>query len=227
MPLPLAAMLVPAAFNTGLGIYQAIKGNKLSKTERPDYEIPQELQDALLRSKELASMRHLPSESLIMDRIRGTGASASDAIRKTATGGEALGVLGDIYSGEQRKLTDLGIAGEQNWLKNQSNLTTMQNLYAKEQNQQWNWNVGSPYLKTMDTASKLMSGGLQNISAGLNSAANSIALKYNENPYFFKELLSKIANTINPGDMSGYMSDEDITGGILGKVGTGYTNGKI
>lgn len=48
-----AAALVPSLFNTGVGIYQMVEGNKrLNALERPKYDIPPEVYQQLVLSQQ-------------------------------------------------------------------------------------------------------------------------------------------------------------------------------
>ena len=182
MALPLLPMMAPAALNAGLSIYQLIKakqlGDKMDSEGRPIRQVPNALQDAYSRVAGLATQRQLPGQSIIENKIRNSTASASNALSQIASGGEALGSLENLYSSEQNKIADLGVAGEQEWLKKQGLLTDIQGKVASEEDLNFNYNQAAPWDNKMLERSMLLSGGLQNLSGGINSASNAFINKY-------------------------------------------------
>lgn len=199
-PTTMAALsLAQPLFNAGVGLWQTIKAKQLENdlSDRPIRTLPPELQEALSRNKFLATQRRLPSQSIIEDKMRGGTASAADAISKMTSGGEGLGAIADLYSGEQKKISDLGIAGERNWLDTQNRLTQLQQVVGQEEQKNWEWNEAQPYLNELDIISKLRSGGLQNLSGSVGAGT--------KNMLYLNELYPNNKTTSNNKTTDGYI----------------------
>jgi len=150
----------------GYGIYQLIKGSKLSKTERPEWEIPESEMDALGLSKRLASQRELPGQSIMEDKMRGSTAAGVNAITDVSGGSDAMGALVDLFGKEQYGLADIGVEAERQYLAKQQGLVGALQRMGQLEQQKNEWDIYDPYKETMREASMMKEGGLQNIFGG-------------------------------------------------------------
>jgi hypothetical protein len=157
----------------GYGIYQLIKANKLSKTERPEWEITQSDKDSLGLAKSLASQRELAGQSIIEDKMRSSTAAGTDAITDVSGGGDAMGALVDLFGKEQYGLADLGIEAERQYFGKQQNLQRALDKMGVLEQQKNQWEKYDPYTETMREASMMREGGLQNIMGGFQGLGNT------------------------------------------------------
>ena len=113
MQIPLALLSAIPAITQGItGISQGIKGRRLEREagERPEYEIPQEVLQALEGYKSRASQTRLPGQSAIEQGIRSSTASTAGRLEEAASDSASLlGALAQTGVGEQQRVRDLGL----------------------------------------------------------------------------------------------------------------------
>lgn len=176
MPIPLiipaAMMAASTLYQAGTGIGQMVKANKLSKTPRPDYQIPQEQIQALENARMMAAQNRLPGQGLIEQNMDRAMANSLQSVSQTATSGaqlsQAATSLGLDRMGAAR---DLGIKAAENKQQNQIRLADELKSMAAQRVKKWEWEKGQPYMNAMQSAAQLRAAGQQNIGNAISSAA--------------------------------------------------------
>jgi len=168
------ASAIPAAINTGFGIYQTIRGSKMLKDlKNPNMEVPAGAIGAENVAKNLAMQTMLPGQSLMENKIDNlVSNSILDAKKVSDNPNDALDAVFKSYGMGMEKTNDLGIASANFQTNNQMNLQGQENTMAQWQNRVWENNELNPYLRKANTASALLGSGIQNISGGLNKASD-------------------------------------------------------
>jgi hypothetical protein len=169
----LLSQLVPTGINLAKAGVQGYKANQLSKTGRPQYNIPQGVLDSVNQSRYLASMKELPGQNLMENKL---GQNASKGINElknvSANGADLASNVARIYAGQNDAVNNLGIQAGQNWLNQQGQLNNnLQNL-GVYQEKAWDYNQNQPYQAAKAAESALREGAFRNLtSAGINIAS--------------------------------------------------------
>ena len=172
--IPLAALLIPAAIQAGLGIWQMVKGSQYAKTKRPEKTMPSGVTEAeaLLKQKAYGDM---PGYATQQQRLLGSGATAYNrAMQSVDSPAALLGYGSMINANTDRGLQDLytkNAAYKAQGLGMLANFAS--GVKAQHQSRLFDWNEGQPYLNAMRTASMMYGGGMQNIGQGLSSGLNT------------------------------------------------------
>jgi hypothetical protein len=186
-PLAMAgvASAIPAAINTGFGIYQAYQGNKmLQGLKDPMMSVPAGALGAQNVAKNLAMQSMLPGQNLMEGRIDNSVSNTiGDAKKVSDNPNDALDAVFKSYGMGMEKKNDLGIAEANFQANNQMNLQGQENVMAQWQDKVWQNNEMNPFLRKAQTASALLGSGIQNISGGLNKASD-IGANYFTGKYY-------------------------------------------
>lgn len=168
------AASIPAAINTGFGIYQAIRGhNILKRLKSPIMSVPESAIGAENVAKNLAMQTMLPGQHLMENNIdSGVSNAVSDAKKVSADPNDALDAIWKTYGMGMEKKNQLGIAAATFHANNQMNLQNQENIMSQWENKVWENNELNPYLRKAATASALTGAGFQNMSSGLNKASD-------------------------------------------------------
>jgi len=169
----LAAQAVPTAINLAQAISQKKKASDFSKTQRPQYEIPQGVLDAVNQSKYLASMRELPGQNLMEGRLgQNTAKGIAEMKNVAANPADLASNVARMYGAQNDAINNIGVQAGQNWLGQQGQLNQALNRLGQYQQQQWDYNKNQPYQNAMAAASALREGAFRNtMAAGTNIAS--------------------------------------------------------
>ena len=174
---PLTMMLLAQAIPTGINLVKAgvqgAKANKLSKTERPNYKIPEAVQQQLNQSRYLASMRELPGQNIMEGRIgENIGKGVSELKSVSANPADLASNVAKMYSSGNNSINDIGLQAGQQWLNNQSLLNQNLGAMGQYQDKQFDINEMQPYKNDMAASAALREGAFRNLSsAGQNIAS--------------------------------------------------------
>lgn len=168
---PLAiAGLASAGIQAGVGLSQYIKGRKLGKTQRPEYEIPQGAQDSLSLAKEMANYDRLPGAKEAEDEISAGSASAVRGIQETGMSSSSkLAAISAINTNQNKALRNLAVEGAKYRDVNKVRLGTAYDRMARYQDEEFNVNQMKPYLAAMDSSRRLKDTGIDRIMGGIKS----------------------------------------------------------
>jgi len=172
----LAAQAIPTAINLAQAISQKKKANEFAKTQRPQYEIPQGVLDAVNQSKYLASMRELPGQNLMEGRLgQNTAKGIAEMKNVAANPADLASNVARMYGAQNDAMNNIGIQAGQNWLGQQGQLNQALNRLGQYQQQQWDYNQNQPYQNAMAAASALREGAFRNAMAGGTNIASGIS----------------------------------------------------
>jgi hypothetical protein len=164
--------LIPSGINLAKSAIQGIKANKMAKTTRPEYQIPQAIQEATNNARYQAGMTQLPGQNLMQQKLNQQGAGALANLKDVSSNGAGLGSnIANIYRSNVNAQNDLGIASAQNWNNNQSMLRGQLGQLGQAQNYQFDYNKNQPYQNRMAASSALREGAFRNLSAAGNDIA--------------------------------------------------------
>jgi hypothetical protein len=172
----LAAQAIPTAINLAQAISQKKKANEFAKTQRPQYEIPQGVLDAVNQSKYLASMRELPGQNLMEGRLgQNTAKGIAEMKNVAANPADLASNVARMYGAQNDAMNNIGIQAGQNWLGQQGQLNQSLNRLGQYQQQQWDYNKNQPYQNAMAASSALNEGAFRNAMAGGTNIASGIS----------------------------------------------------
>ena len=145
MPIPLALTLLPAAIQAGTGIYQSIKGYQLrNSTDRPNYEIPQEILDSLTDAQ-IQALRGMPAEQKqqYIDNVMKSQQASLDAMGDRKAG---LTGLTQVHQRSIDAYRDMLSMDAQQKQLNEQNLQRTRGVVAGFKDKQFDYNEAQPYV---------------------------------------------------------------------------------
>lgn len=190
------AAAIPAAIQIINGIKQNKQAKELAKTKRPTYELPQGLQEAEQRTRNLPVYRRPPGRGYTEDLIQTSTAGGIENILESAGGSaEALAAISALTQGEQNQMRNLGASDElrvmqQEMGNEQALINLLSGQIAEGQNRQFDINKYQPYMQAMAAASALRGASQQNIYGGTSSLAQ--VASGTANYYAYKDLLKEM-----------------------------------
>jgi hypothetical protein len=171
---PAALAAIPALFQTGVGVWQALQANKLAK-DRPVYQRPEEINQMVQVAKNLAAQRTMPGYNTYADRIGSDAAAAYGRIAEgTAGTGAGLGAAAQMNVGANRALQDLGVANANYYTQNQGTLMNALSSAAPYADREFEWNAAQPYMEAARASAAMREGSLQNMMGGLSSGVSGV-----------------------------------------------------
>lgn len=172
--LPAIVSSVPALAQTGVGIAQRIKGKKIAEEagDRPEYEIPLEVLQALEGMRTLASQTRLPGQSSIESQLRASAATTAGRMTEGAgSSAELLGALSQAGLGEQQGMLNIGIKSAEMQDRRTADLINMLKSMGQYRDKEFMMNEMQPWQDAMKVSSGLRGQGMQNIFAGVSDIA--------------------------------------------------------
>jgi len=175
-----AASAIPTAAQTGLGIYQAVKGFNLANQDRPQYSIPQEILDNLTDA-EVQALRGMPAEQKqqFIDNIMRSQQASMQALADRKSGLSGIGTINQNAMDSYRKMLSMDAQQRQ---KNEQALISQRDVVADYRDKVFQQNEMNPFLEDMQAAEALKGSGFRNIMGGVSSGAKMgiDAMKYNQ-----------------------------------------------
>lgn len=176
MPVPVALLAaLPAIAQAGVGAAQYVGGrNAARNNRRPEYQIPDSYLEALEIVRQQSRQRTLPGQDLMEDKLGNvTDRAVGNIARTSATTGESLAGLVQMYSNEMDARTNLDIEATRRYDANKARLVNAQNFMGRLEDFAFDTNEMQPYQDEAARASALMGAGLQNIMRGGTNAASA------------------------------------------------------
>lgn len=170
MPAAGGMQFLPPALQTGYGIYQAIKGNRLaSQNVRPTYTIPKEIDQNLSDAQRMAiqGMPEQQRQNYINDLQRNAQQSLNQMGSRQA-GLAGLGVLNQNQNDAYAKL--LGMDAQQR-MANMQQLQQVRSQTADYRDKAFDLNQMQPYANRYAEAQAMQNAGNQNMMGGVQSTA--------------------------------------------------------
>lgn len=181
-PLTIAmlAKLVPMGINAIKSGVQASQAKKLAKTERPEYQIPEEALQALNQAKYLSGMTELPGQNLMEAKVgQNLSKGVSELERVSTNPADLASNVAKMYMSGNESINDIGLQAGQQYLRNQGMLTDALGTMAGYRDKQFEINEMQPYENNMAASAALREGSFRNASAagqdlssGLSGYAN-------------------------------------------------------
>jgi hypothetical protein len=165
---------IPAVAKGVTGLAQGAKGRRLEREagERPEYEIPQEVLQALEGYKTRASQTRLPGQSAIEQGIRSSTASTAGKLEEAAgSSASLLGALAQTGVGEQQSMRDLGLKSSQYQYQTQEELLDYLSKIGQYRDKEFALNEMEPWKQAMGASSAMKGAGMQNVMTGISDSA--------------------------------------------------------
>lgn len=173
MPIPLGLAIAPMAAQTGLGIFQAIKGARdAGKVQRPTYEVPPAMMEALGSIQEQMGQKYMPGEMITRQLEQETMAGAvSQALGSMSSAGDISQAITSVYGQQLRNENERGAMRAEYF----DNLNDQERALLREiagfQDQAFQFNEWSKFQEEAGAASALQGAGIQNLMGALNTTA--------------------------------------------------------
>jgi len=172
----LLAQLVPAGFDLAKSAVQKGQLNQFAKVERPKYNIPQGVLDAVNQSKYLASMREMPGQNLMEAKLGQNTAKGIAEMRNVAANPADLASnVAKLYASQNQGLQDIGMRAGQNWLGQQGQLNQALSRLGNYQDKQFDYDQNQPYQAAKAAESALRQASYENLYSGVNSLGSAAA----------------------------------------------------
>jgi hypothetical protein len=171
------ASLVPSIAQGITGAVQSKRArNILDNLNRPQFEIPTAVTEALGTARTLASTNQLPNQVQAEMAInQGTANSLYNINQNATSGTEALAAITGVAANENAAMNDLsGRAAVFSQQQNQ-NLINQLSQYANWQQNAWDYNVNQPYQMKLAEGQALAGSGMQNKYEALKGASGGLA----------------------------------------------------
>jgi hypothetical protein len=175
MPFPLAALgiasAIPGLLQTGLGLFQGIKGANMDIT-RPVMDTPEAKKETTAMARLMALNQRMPGMSAAENRVM-QGSSNFQQSAKDAAGSSAE-LMAGLVANQQNENANLADLGAKNASFQQNNMMNLQNQLEKDaqyQRENFNWNKVNKFQEDTATKSALIGSGIQNTFGGVDSLA--------------------------------------------------------
>jgi hypothetical protein len=215
----LLSQLLPTGINLAKSAIQGKQASELAKVQRPQYNIPQGVLDAVNQSKYLASMRELPGQNLMEARLGENTAKGIAEMRNVAANPADLASnVAKMYGAQTQGLQDIGIQAGQNWLGQQGQLSQMLQNLGQYQEKAWDYNQNQPYQQAKAAESALREGAFRNLTAAGTNIASGLSGAANLN-YQQQALDKTLASQDN--QYKSYLESLALGGGKTNRMGLG------
>lgn len=172
----LAAQGIPIALDLIKAAKQKHQLNQLEKVERPKYNIPQGVLDAVNQSKYLAGMRELPGQNLMEARLgQNTSKGIAEMRNVAANPADLASNVAKLYASQNQGLQDIGMRAGQNWLGQQGQLNQALQRLGNYQDKQFEYNQNQPYQAAKGAESALRQASYENLYSGLSGVGSAVA----------------------------------------------------
>ena len=163
----------------GMGIADKIKAAKKQKEaqsfwEKNKYQIPESAKSQLALAERSAAGLRLPGQDIMEENIRtSTAQGVQDAKEAAMSGGDVLGMLSQVYSGQQNQFKQLGLEAAQNYQQRQQYLGSVLGQMAGYEQQKWKYNSLYPYQQMLGQAQDYGNMGAQQITSGIGTLGSA------------------------------------------------------
>ncbi len=169
------SQLIPMGVKLGKSAIQGNQAKKLAETPRPEYQIPEEVMQSLNQAKILASMRELPGQNLMEDKIgQNISKGVSELERVSSNPSQLSSNVAKMFMGGNDQLNNIGVQAAQQWLQNQGMLGNALNNVGTFRDKEFDYNKNQPYQNNMAAAAALREGSFRNFNEGMEDMSSAI-----------------------------------------------------
>lgn len=187
------------AAQTGAGVYQMYKGNKLAKEAeamQQDYKTPQVIEDSLTNAQ-IRALEGMPAE-MKAQYIQNLQNSTQSGINALSDRKASISGVEGLLRNEQGSYMNLASQDASMKQANQDNLQGVQQNVASYKDREYDLNVLQPYMAKLAAAAAMKGAGLQNVSTVLGSAAEMSQNKQLLNDIYGQNKQTKEQTTVDP-----------------------------
>lgn len=170
-PITLALMLAPYLIQGGMGLYDASQANKYNEAERPPFDIPPALLEAVDNAQMMATQRGTVSDRLRPQLEASSARSVSDIISASPSSASATGAIGELDSTMKQALKEIETTDYNNYIANQAAYMDALGEKANMELQKWQWDQANPYLASQNAAQMFEGAARQELSGALTGLA--------------------------------------------------------
>jgi len=172
----LAAQGIPIALDLIKAAKQKNQLDQFANVQRPKYNIPQGVLDAVNQSKYLASMRELPGQNLMEARLGQNTAKGIAEMRNVAANPADLASnIAKLYGAQNDAMNNIGIQASQSWMGQQGRLNQVLQNLGHFQDKSWDYNQNQPYQAAKGAESALRQASYENLYSGLSGIGSTVA----------------------------------------------------
>lgn len=195
---PLIAGLLaglPSLIQGGIGVAQYAKGNKdANNNERPNYNIPGEINEVERIARMLAGTNYLPGESLTRNaETEALAGGIKNAVGAAGSGVDALAAISGMVGHQSRSENQRAVARADRSDRMDIMLQQVLEKVATYKDKAWELNKLNPYMDKAASSSAMMGAGIQNAVGGLDGMASA----------YLSSMLPKVYENANAGGASG------------------------
>lgn len=157
----------------GLGAIQ--KGMAAGERKRADsefkrFEIPSSIKAMMGVMESLSTQTELPGSDILRSRQEATTAQGVETAQRTSeSGGDALGLLSEMYGKQLDSAERMAVQGAEYYQTNRARYANALQTMGQYQQEQWKYNELYPYMQKMTAAGESDAAGGANVSGGMGS----------------------------------------------------------
>jgi hypothetical protein len=172
----LLAQAIPAGLQLAKSYSQSKQAKELGKMERPQYEIPEAVQQQVNQARYLAGMRELPGQNVMEAKLgQNTAKGISQLQGASANSADLASNIARIYGAQNEGIQNIGLKAGQNWLGQQGQLSNALRMLGQYQQQQWDYNQKQPYEEAKAAEAALREASYRNLAAASTGIASGIS----------------------------------------------------
>lgn len=172
----LLAQAIPAGIQLAKSYKQSQQAKELEKMGRPQYEIPEAIQQQVNQARYLASMRELPGQNLMEAKLGQTTAKGIAQMQNAAANPADLASnIARLYGAQNEGIQNIGLKAGQNWLGQQGQLSNALRMMGQYQDKKWDYNQKQPYEEAKAAEAALREASYRNLAAASTGIASGIS----------------------------------------------------
>lgn len=163
--------LLPAIIQGFTGLSQLFQGkDKLDGLQRPTYEIPNEVKQALTLARANYADQNMPGQAAMIDQ---NNLAAANAAQAALAGGGGLSSIAGIQAAQSAQANKIGIEAQNYQRQDEQQYAQQLANMADYKQQEWQINTFAPYQEKYQEGRQQVGAGQQNLFGAANSIANA------------------------------------------------------
>lgn len=156
---------IPDIYNLVTGIRQQKQGKKLlAGLQRPQYEIPKDINTALTLTKSNYADPRFAGQAALENQI---GANTANAVQMSYDAGNPMNAISAIQGNSNAAAMQVGAEAAKQQRMDMNEMTNMMDVMAKYKDQKWQMNEFAPYAQKYNEGREQIGAGQTNIATGL------------------------------------------------------------